>query len=128
MSENNVNNNEIIVLPIEITTQLYGDPDNEKNIINDCVYLTVDNLQNISFGEVKIQAIGLQNQKIVKAEEKILNLKLEDFNELSQCLIKYQPKLQECKGFKLKITSDFEIAELKIGTSQGAMNQTTKRI
>ena len=128
LSENNVNNNEITALPIEITTQFYGDPDNEKNIINDCVYLTVDNLQNVSFGEVKIQAIGLQNQKIVKAEEKILNLKLEDFNDLSQCLIKYQPKIQECKGFKLKITSDFEIAELKIGTSQGAMNQTTKRI
>ena len=76
LSENNVNNNEITALPIEITTQFYGDPDNEKNIINDCVYLTVDNLQNVSFGEVKIQAIGLQNQKIVKAEEKILNLKL----------------------------------------------------
>lgn len=120
--------NEISALPIEIETQLYGDPDNEKNIINDTVYLTVDNLMNLSTGAVTIQAIGLQNQKLLKTEEKTFYFKTEDFNGLSQCLIKYQPKLQECKGFKLKISSDFEIAELKIGTSQGAMNQTTKRI
>ena len=83
---------------------------------------------SLSHGSVKIKAEGLCNNKIVEAEEKVINLKTEDFNNLAECLIKYQPKLQECKGFKLFIESDFEIASLKIGTSQGAMNQTTKRI
>lgn len=124
----NVEENEITFIPIEIETQFFGDPDTEANIINDCVYLTVDNLLSLPSGTVTIQAIGLQNQKVIEAPEKTISLKPADFNEFKMCLIKYQPKLQECKGFKLKITSDFEIAELKIGTSAGAMNQTTKRI
>ena len=128
LQESNLYGHEITLVPIEIETQLFGNPADETNNVNDCVYLTVDNLQNIASGEVTLQAVGLQNQKFVKAEEKNIRLRSEDFNELSQCLIKYQPGLQECKGFKLKLKSDFEIAELKIGTSQGAMNQTTKRI
>lgn len=128
LDEGNGNNNEITQVPIEIETQFYGNLDSETNNINDCVYLTVDNLMSLPSGEVKIQAVALQNQKIVKAKEKTMKLKPEDFNGLSQCLIKYQPMLQECKGFKLLIKSDFEIAELKIGTSSGAQNQTTKRI
>ena len=128
LQESNLYNHEIKLVPIEIETQLYGDAESESNMINDCVYLTVDNLQNLSSGSVTLQALGLQNQKFIKAEEKTIKLRNEDFNELSQCLIKYQPQLQECRGFRLKIKSDFEISELKIGTSQGAMNQTTKRI
>lgn len=128
LSYGNYLENEITPLPIEIETQFYGDTGSEKNLINDCVYLTVDNLMSLATGEVTVQAVALQNQKIIKAEEKKLKLKQSDFNELSQCLIKYQPKLQECRGFKLKIKSDFEIADLKIGTAQGAINQTTKRI
>lgn len=124
----NVDENEITAIPIQIETQFYGNPDNETNTINDCVYLNVDNLMSLSHGSVKIKAEGLCNNKVVEAEEKVINLKPEDFNNLAECLIKYQPKLQECKGFKLFIESDFEIASLKIGTSQGAMNQTTKRI
>lgn len=124
----NVSDNEIISIPIKIETQFYGNPDDETNTINDCVYIKVDNLMSVTSGSVKIKAVGLCNNKIVEAEEKAITLKTEDFNNLSECLIKYQPKLQECKGFKLYIESDFEIAELKIGTSQGAMNQTAKRI
>ena len=124
----NVNDNEITAIPIKIETQFYGNPDNETNTINDCVYIKVDNLMSITSGSVKVKAVGLCNNKIVEAEEKTVTLRTEDFNSLSECLIKYQPKLQECKGFKLYIESDFEIAELKIGTSQGAINQTTKRI
>lgn len=124
----NVNDNEIVSIPIKIETQFYGNPDDETNTINDCVYIKVDNLMSITSGSVRIKAVGLCNNKIVEAEEKTVTLKTEDFNSLSECLIKYQPKIQECKGFKLYIESDFEVAELKIGTSQGAMNQTTKRI
>lgn len=124
----NYEDNEIVHIPIEFETQFYGNPDNESNTINDCVYLTVDNLQSLAGGEVSLKAESLCNGKIVKSEEKIMKLKNEDFNELSQLLIKYQPKLQECKGLKLFVKSDFEVAELKIGTSTGAMNQTTKRI
>jgi hypothetical protein len=71
---------------------------------------------------------GDSTVKVTLTSEKTMKLKQDDFNELSQLLIKYQPKLQECKGLKLFIKSDFEIAELKIGTSVGAMNQTTKKI
>ena len=124
----NVDENEITAIPIKIETQFYGNPDNETNTINDCVYLNVDNLMSLSHGSVKIKAVGLCNNQIVESEEKTVNLRTEDFNKLSECLIKYQPKLQECKGFKLFIESDFEIASLKIGISQGAMNQTTNRI
>ena len=124
----NSENNDINVVPIKIETQFYGKPDDESNMINDCVYLKIDNLMALSSGAVKIKAVGLCNNKVVEAEEKILKFKTEDFNSLAELFIKYQPKLQECRGFKLFIESDFEIAELKIGTSQGAMNQTTKRI
>lgn len=124
----NVEANEISPIPIAIETQLFGDPENETNMINDCLYLTVDNLQNVANGTVKIKAVGLCNGKIVKADEKEIKLKNEDFNELSQLLIKFQPKIQEAKGLKFYIESDFEIAEMKVGTSAGAMNQTTKRI
>ena len=128
LSFGNYEENEIVHIPIEIETQFYGDPDNETNNINDCVYLTIDNLQNLTSGEVTLHAESLCNGAIVKSDEKTMKLKQDDFNELSQLLIKYQPKLQECKGLKLFIKSDFEIAELKIGTSVGAMNQTTKKI
>ena len=124
----NIEANEITPIPIAIETQLFGDPENETNMINDCLYLTVDNLQNVANGTVKIKAVGLCNGKIVKADEKEMKLKNEDFNELSQLLIKFQPKIQEAKGLKFYIESDFEIAEMKVGTSAGAMNQTTKRI
>ena len=128
LEENNTQNFEISAIPIKFTTQLYGDPENETNMINDCLYLTIDNLHNLAKGTIKIKAEGLCNGKIVKGEERIMKLKNEDFNELSQVLIKFQPKIQEAKGLKFYIESDFEVAEMKIGTSQGAMNQTTKRI
>lgn len=128
LEENNTQNYEIASVPIKIATQLYGDPANETNMINDCLYLTIDNLQGIYKGSVKIQAEGLSNGKVIKGNEKTLNLKTEDFNELSQLLIKFQPNIQEAKGVRFYIESDFEISELKIGTSAGAMNQTTKRI
>lgn len=128
LEENNTQGFTVSAIPIKFTTQLFGDPENETNMINDCLYLTVDNLQNMAKGTVKLKAVGLCNGKIVKGEEKTLSLKNEDFNELSQLLIKFQPKIQEAKGLKFYIESDFEIAEMKIGTSQGAMNQTTKRI
>lgn len=118
----------IIGVPIEIETSFYGSSDSEQNTVNDCVYLTVDNLAEVTSGAVSIHAEVLANQKVLKTSEKVVNLKTSDFNELGQCLIKYQPEYQECKGFKLVITSDFEIAELKIGTARGALNQTTKRI
>lgn len=124
----NVEANEITPIPIAFETQFYGDSEAETNMINDCLYLTIDNLQNIANGTIKIQAVGLCNGKIVRAESKEMNLKNEDFNELSQLLIKFQPKIQEAKGLKFYIESDFEIAEMKVGTSAGAMNQTTKRI
>lgn len=124
----NASENEITAIPIKIETQFYGNPEGESNIINDCVYLNVDNLMGLSSGTVKIKAVGLCNNKIIESEEKTINLKNEDFNSLAECMIKYQPMLQECRGFKLFIESDYEIASLKIGTSQGAMNQTTKRI
>jgi hypothetical protein len=124
----NVEANEITPIPIAFETQFYGDSETETNTINDCLYLTIDNLQNIANGTIKIQAVGLCNGKIVRAESKEMNLKNEDFNELSQLLIKFQPKIQEAKGLKFYIESDFEIAEMKVGTSAGAMNQTTKRI
>lgn len=124
----NVEANEITPISIAIETQFYGDSETETNTINDCLYLTVDNLQNVANGTVKIKAVGLCNGKIVKADEKEMKLKNEDFNELSQLLIKFQPKIQEAKGLKFYIESDFEIAEMKVGTSAGAMNQTTKRI
>lgn len=128
LEENNTQGFTISAIPIKFTTQLFGDPENETNMINDCLYLTVDNLQNIAKGTVKLKAVGLCNGQIVKGEEKTLSLKNEDFNELSQLLIKFQPKIQEAKGLKFYIESDFEIAEMKVGTSAGAMNQTTKRI
>lgn len=128
LEENNTQGFTVSAIPIKFTTQLYGDPENETNMINDCLYLTVDNLQNMAKGTVKLKAVGLCNGKIVKGEEKTLSLKNEDFNELSQLLIKFQPKIQEAKGLKFYIESDFEIAEMKVGTSAGAMNQTTKRI
>ena len=128
LEENNTQGFEISAIPIKFTTQLYGDPENETNMINDCLYLTIDNLHNLAKGTIKIKAEGLCNGKIVKGEERIMKLKNEDFNELSQVLIKFQPKIQEAKGLKFYIESDFEVAEMKIGTSTGAMNQTTKRI
>ena len=128
LEENNTQGFTVSVIPIKFTTQFFGDPENETNMINDCLYLTVDNLQNMAKGTVKLKAVGLCNGKIVKGEEKTLSLKNEDFNELSQLLIKFQPKIQEAKGLKFFIESDFEIAEMKIGTSAGAMNQTSKRI
>lgn len=128
LEENNTQGFTVSAIPIKFTTQLFGDPENETNMINDCLYLTVDNLQNMAKGTVKLKAVGLCNGKIVKGEEKTLSLKNEDFNELSQLLIKFQPKIQEAKGLKFFIESDFEIAEMKIGTSTGAMNQTSKRI
>lgn len=128
LEENNTQGFTVSVIPIKFTTQFFGDPENETNMINDCLYLTVDNLQNMAKGTVKLKAVGLCNGKIVKGEEKTLSLKNEDFNELSQLLIKFQPKIQEAKGLKFFIESDFEISEMKIGTSAGAMNQTSKRI
>ena len=128
LEENNTQGFTVSAIPIKFTTQLFGDPENETNMINDCLYLTVDNLQNMAKGMVKLKAVGLCNGKIVKGEEKTLSLKNEDFNELSQLLIKFQPKIQEAKGLKFYIESDFEIAEMKVGTSAGAMNQTSKRI
>lgn len=128
LEENNTQGFTVSAIPIKFTTQLFGDPENETNMINDCLYLTVDNLQNMAKGMVKLKAVGLCNGKIVKGEEKTLSLKNEDFNELSQLLIKFQPKIQEAKGLKFYIESDFEIAEMKVGTSAGAMNQTAKRI
>jgi hypothetical protein len=114
-------------LPIEIETEFYGDSQNEDNIINDTVYITVDNLNNAVSGSVEIQASLLQNGKILKTEPKKISLKTEDF-EGNMALVKFQPEMQEAKGFRLKIKSDYEISELKIGTSQGAINQTTNRI
>lgn len=128
LEENNTQSFEISAVPIKIATQLYGDPTNETNMINDCLYLTVDNLQGLYRGSVKLQAEGLSNGKVIKGDEKTLIFKNEDFNELSQLLIKFQPKIQEAKGVRFYIESDFEISEMKIGTSAGAMNQTTKRI
>jgi hypothetical protein len=128
LEENNTQGFTVSAIPIKFTTQLFGDPENETNMINDCLYLTVDNLQNMAKGTVKLKAVGLCNGKIVRGEEKTLSLKNEDFNELSQLLIKFQPKIQEAKGLKFFIESDFEIAEMKVGTSAGAINQTTKRI
>ena len=114
-------------LPVNIETEFYGDSEGETNVINDCVYLTLANIANQNSGKLKIKAVVLQNGKTKETEEKEFFLKPEDFDN-NMTLIKYQPAMQEAKGFKLKISSDFEIAELKIGTSQGALNQTTKRI
>lgn len=114
-------------LPIEIETEFYGDSQNEDNVINDTVYITVDNLNNAVSGAVEIQVLLLQNGKVLKTEPKKISLKTEDF-EQNMALIKFQPEMQEAKGFRLKIKSDYEISELKIGTGQGAINQTINRI
>ena len=118
---------EIGRLPIKIDTEYYGDPNNEDNTITDTVYLMVDNLNGVLNGNVKLRADVLQNNKVVKAEEKIFNLKSSDFNE-NIAQIKYQPKIQEGRGLKLYIESDYEISEMKFATAPGALNQTTKRI
>ena len=116
------------LIPVKIESQFFGVEDNESNIINDCVYVKIDNLAWNGTGKIKIKAQALQNDKIIDSEWKEFYIKQNDFNVLGEALIKYQPSLQEAKGFKLFIESDFEISSLKIGTSPGAMNQTTKRI
>jgi hypothetical protein len=118
---------EIGRLPIKIDTEYYGDPNNEDNTITDTVYLMIDNLNGVLNGNVKLRADVLQNNKVVKTEEKIFNLKSSDFNE-NIAQIKYQPKVQEGRGMKLYIESDYEISEMKFVTAPGALNQTTKRI
>lgn len=118
---------EIRRLPIKIDTEYYGEPSNEDNTITDTVYLMVDDLNGVHNGNVKIRADVLQNNKVVKAEEKIFNLKSSDFNE-NIAQIKYQPKIQEGRGMKLYIESDYEISEMKFAAAPGALNQTTKRI
>lgn len=128
IEDNNTLEKEISFMPVSFETHFYGLPENERNMINDTVYLTVDNLADLPGGSVKIKVQTIQNQKIISLAEKVINLQAKDFNDLSQAMIKYQPQVQECKGFKLLIDSDFEISELKIGMSAGAMNQTNKRI
>lgn len=118
---------EIGRLPIKIDTEYYGDPNNEDNTITDTVYLMIDNLNGVLNGNVKLRADVLQNNKVVKTEEKIFNLKSSDFNE-NIAQIKYQPKVQEGRGMKLYIESDYEISEMKFAAAPGAVNQTTKRI
>jgi hypothetical protein len=118
---------EIGRLPIKIDTEYYGDPNNEDNTITDTVYLMIDNLNGVLNGNVKLRADVLQNNKVVKTEEKIFNLKSSDFNE-NIAQIKYQPKIQEGRGMKLYIESDYEISEMKFAAAPGALNQTTKRI
>lgn len=118
---------EIGRLPIKIDTEYYGDPNNEDNTITDTVYLMIDNLNGVLNGNVKLRTDVLQNNKVVKTEEKIFNLKSSDFNE-NIAQIKYQPKVQEGRGMKLYIESDYEISEMKFAAAPGAVNQTTKRI
>ena len=112
-------------IPIELETEFYGDESGMTNTINNCVYLEVSNLSNTSSkGTVKIQAIGLQNGYVVEGKEKTVTLKQSDFNSVNTALIKFQPDVQECRGFKLKITSDFDISDLRIATATGALNQS----
>lgn len=118
---------EISRLPVKIETNFFGDSENESNVINECVYLTIDNLNGIDEGNVKLKVEVLQNNKVVKSEEKSVYLSGNDFTE-NMAQVKYQPKIQEGRGFKLYVESDFEVSEMKFATAPGALNQTTKRI
>ena len=115
-------------MPIELETEFFGEKDSESNVINDTVYLTLDNLAQTKKGSLKVSFKVLQNNNVISFNSQTVNLSETDFNKKNIAQIKIQPKIQECRGFKLLLESDFEIAELKIGTSSGAMNQTTKRI
>ena len=119
------NNADVTSIPIELETEFYGDESGMTNTINNCVYLEVSNLSNSpTKGTVKIQAIGLQNGYVVEGKEKTVTLKQSDFNSVNTALIKFQPDVQECRGFKLKITSDFDISDLRIATATGSLNQS----
>lgn len=115
------------MIPIEFTTEFYGNENSETNNINDTVYITVDNVGFSGTGRVEFITYALQNNEVIKSKKNIVELKKSDFNSEGTALIKYQPEIQECYGFRLWVKSDFEIADIKIGTQYEAENQTTVR-
>ena len=115
-------------VPIEFETQFYGDASGESNMVNDAVYFELTNYNGKSEGKITVQTVALVNGTVKEGAKKTISVGKSDFNKAGIARVRYQPDIQECRGFKLKVVSDFEIASMKIGCETGALAQPKVRM
>ena len=115
-------------VPIEFETQFYGDASGESNMVNDAVYFELTNYNGKSEGKITVQTVALVNGTVKEGAKKTISVGKSDFNKAGVARVRYQPDIQECRGFKLKVVSDFEIASMKIGCEAGALAQPKVRM
>lgn len=115
-------------VPIEFETQFYGDASGESNMVNDAVYFELTNYNGKSEGKITVQTVALVNGNVKEGAKKTISVGKSDFNKAGVARVRYQPDIQECRGFKLKVVSDFEIASMKIGCEAGALAQPKVRM
>lgn len=115
-------------VPIEFETQFYGDASGESNMVNDAVYFELTNYNGKSEGKITVQTVALVNGTVKEGAKKTISVGKSDFNKAGIARVRYQPDIQECRGFKLKVVSDFEIASMKIGCEAGALAQPKVRM
>ena len=120
-------NGDIETVPVEIETEFYGDPNTMNNTVNDTVYITVYNKLVLDKGTVELQTYALQDGEIVKGKVRTITLYRTDFNSYNAMLIKYQPDIQEARGIKYYIKSDFDITDIKIDTQPTSVTQSKIR-
>ena len=115
-------------VPIEFETQFYGDASGESNMVNDAVYFELTNYNGKSEGKITVQTVALVNGTVKEGAKKTISVGKSDFNKAGVARVRYQPDIQECRGFKLKVVSDFEVASMKIGCEAGALAQPKVRM
>lgn len=115
-------------VPIEFETQFYGDASGESNMVNDAVYFELTNYNGKSEGKITVQTVALVNGAVKEGAKRTISVGKSDFNKAGVARVRYQPDIQECRGFKLKVVSDFEIASMKIGCEAGALAQPKVRM
>lgn len=115
-------------VPVEFETQFYGDASGESNMVNDAVYFELTNYNGKSEGKITVQTVALVNGNVKEGAKRTISVGKSDFNKAGVARVRYQPDIQECRGFKLKVVSDFEIASMKIGCEAGALAQPKVRM